>query len=1165
MKILQLRLQNLNSLVGQWHIDLTDPAFISDGIFAITGATGAGKSTILDAICLGLYGRTPRLAKISTSTNEIMARGTGECWAEVTFATPAGAYRSHWSQRRARGAVDGQLQPPQHEVAEVSSQKILAAKLKDTEQLIGQLAGMDYDQFTRSMLLAQGHFASFLRAKPRERMPILEQITGTSLYSEISIAAHERCAHEKTELDGRKAQVEQSAPLLSEAELASLRQRQESLSTEIQHVQDLEKSLGALLLLQQRTENSEQAHIQLKEAIHQHKIELKNWQSTELDQASSVLKDATTSMDAAELRLQESQITYQAARELNTKIQAGAAAVRELETDAATLQLAQEQQRQELAVLAKDLAASQADLAAAAAALQAVAGDAQLVRDGSGLLVELGNLRLASAAATSSHKRRQEGLTELKEQQMKADKMRQAITPLQRQQKQLEADIQAKNKERQVLLDGHKISVLRSEHQQLRDQLEALSRWNAGQAELDQLARTREHVLAQIRSGGATLQQLKQQLSAIQTRQREHQVKLKELDEYLHHHDKVLSLAEQRQLLRPHEPCPLCGAKEHPFLQHEPAPDQQLQARRARYEQQLADITADLNAEQLAVAGQHGRNEQLAARSKQLADTHTELAAQLAAVAGQFIQPGTKDPHQLQQQLETQLDSAASKLGQLESLSEVLDELRATQVSLSGDVHKHQRQLQLAEHTIQDLQAGRERVQQQCKQLQQQVQEATAQLGNRLKAYGITLEAANDLDQISTELERRSSTWQERQRQHSEGAQTVAALTTAHSHLQAKLADQQAELDKLKGRLVEKSAEITTWQQEKLALWQPDDSDSDGDDDIAAEFQRLKQSKNAAKQAWEAAHAAMRKAESTHTQHLSQLSELTKQLRNLEQTRHEQATELQQTWIELRQHLRRLGEFIAEPDTDKDEGLAPLMQWCGGTVTELGELPPAELLRASQAQLEQRMLALAEIRGSIRVQLDEHAQNYQRHCQQQAELTQQQLEYQKWLSLSELIGHSKGTKYRNFAQGITLERLISCANMQLAAMSDRYVLIQDSHDPLELSVRDHYQAGEMRSVKNLSGGESFLVSLALALGLSHLASHNTQVDSLFLDEGFGTLDEDTLEVALDALSQLRRHDKMIGIISHVHGLKERIPAKIQVHKVPGGRSVLRGPGCSRID
>jgi exonuclease SbcC len=131
-------------------------------------------------------------------------------------------------------------------------------------------------------------------------------------------------------------------------------------------------------------------------------------------------------------------------------------------------------------------------------------------------------------------------------------------------------------------------------------------------------------------------------------------------------------------------------------------------------------------------------------------------------------------------------------------------------------------------------------------------------------------------------------------------------------------------------------------------------------------------------------------------------------------------------------------------------------------------------------------------------------------------------------------------------------------------MSDRYLLVRDEGRPLELNVIDNYQAGEVRSTKNLSGGESFLVSLALALGLSQMASRNVRVDSLFLDEGFGTLDEEALDTALETLAGLQQDGKLIGLISHVAALKERISARIEVIPRAGGRSCVAGPGCRAV-
>ncbi len=199
MRILGVRFKNLNSLAGEWQVDFTHPAYASDGIFAITGPTGAGKTTILDAICLGLYGRTPRLEKVTKSSNEIMSRQTGECFAEVTFETQKGRYRCHWSQHRARKQPEGELQPARHEIADADS-GVLESKITQVGELIEKVTGMDFDRFTRSMLLAQGGFTAFLQASPDERAPILEQITGTEIYSHISMKVHERRTEGTTDL-----------------------------------------------------------------------------------------------------------------------------------------------------------------------------------------------------------------------------------------------------------------------------------------------------------------------------------------------------------------------------------------------------------------------------------------------------------------------------------------------------------------------------------------------------------------------------------------------------------------------------------------------------------------------------------------------------------------------------------------------------------------------------------------------------------------------------------------------------------------------------------------------------------------------------------------------------------------------------------------------------
>ena len=207
MRILELRFKNLNSLYGEWIIDFTDANYLDNGIFALTGPTGAGKSTVLDAICLALYGATPRLSRISKSTNEIMSRQTGECYAEVMFESQAGRFRCHWEQRKARKNPDGKLQEQEHQVAEAITGKVIEVKKSLVLAVIEEKTGMDFDRFIRSMLLAQGGFDSFLKADTEQKSRILEQITGTEIYSKLSVRVHERLREEQEKLALLKAEV----------------------------------------------------------------------------------------------------------------------------------------------------------------------------------------------------------------------------------------------------------------------------------------------------------------------------------------------------------------------------------------------------------------------------------------------------------------------------------------------------------------------------------------------------------------------------------------------------------------------------------------------------------------------------------------------------------------------------------------------------------------------------------------------------------------------------------------------------------------------------------------------------------------------------------------------------------------------------------------------
>ncbi|EJX7136013.1 exonuclease subunit SbcC, partial [Salmonella enterica] len=218
----------------------------------------------------------------------------------------------------------------------------------------------------------------------------------------------------------------------------------------------------------------------------------------------------------------------------------------------------------------------------------------------------------------------------------------------------------------------------------------------------------------------------------------------------------------------------------------------------------------------------------------------------------------------------------------------------------------------------------------------------------------------------------------------------------------------------------------------------------------------------------------------------------------------------------------------------------------------------AEQLAQRLTQLAQQLRENTTRQGEIRQQIKQDADNRQRQRALMAEMKQASQQVEDWGYLNALIGSKEGDKFRKFAQGLTLDNLVWLANHQLTRLHGRYLLQRKASDALELEVVDTWQADAVRDTRTLSGGESFLVSLALALALSDLVSHKTRIDSLFLDEGFGTLDSETLDAALDALDALNASGKTIGVISHVEAMKERIPVQIKVKKI-------NGLGYSKLD
>jgi exonuclease SbcC len=229
MKILSVYIKNLNSLVGETKIDFTAPPLSETGLFAITGETGAGKSTILDAIALAMYNSIPR----GSSEDDIMSYGTAEALAEVVFKTMDGTFMATWTRKRARGKIDGTLQPSSWRLSDISNPanpRIIGEKKKEVEREIIRITGLDIDKFTQSVLLAQGKFAAFMQANPNVRGELLEKITRQTDFSKYSIEAYKKYQEENFKLIKLKEELDREV-LLSEEECLALEQQIIDLNT----------------------------------------------------------------------------------------------------------------------------------------------------------------------------------------------------------------------------------------------------------------------------------------------------------------------------------------------------------------------------------------------------------------------------------------------------------------------------------------------------------------------------------------------------------------------------------------------------------------------------------------------------------------------------------------------------------------------------------------------------------------------------------------------------------------------------------------------------------------------------------------------------------------------------------------------------------------------
>lgn len=1082
MKILNVRFKNLNSLVGEWEIDFTGPTYSADGIFAITGPTGAGKTTILDAICLAIYGRTPRLDRVNKSANEIMSRQTGECFAEVTFETQAGRYRCHWAQHRARKKADGELQPPRQEIANADTGEIFEVKKRGVAEQIETVTGMDFDRFTRSMMLAQGGFAAFLQAAPDERAPILEQITGTEIYSEISVRVHERQREEQEKLNFLKAET------------------------------------AGIQLLDAEEEQECRAHL----AAQDQRASVLNAEATKVSEAIAwlngidSLKNDIAGMETETKRLQVEIDAFASERDRL----AGAQRAATLDGDHATLVSLRKHQTQDHAALEEqerafpvlEQSAEQSTQAHAQAEQQVIA--ARAARKDAEPLIHRVRLLDQSIADQSN---------QVADAEQQCEREAQEISGLsgnvQEQTQQLAAIKDKRSRVETYLEENAQDAWLVEGFSGLEAQLAALAakRNDVARSEADKrrAATTLEQARSTFDANSAQSAAEERDLSAAADLVSQAQADLerlldgKLLREYRADKEALLremsllnqiaELEDQRAHLQDGQPCPLCGAVEHPYAAGNiPAPDVT--------EQKIASLTSVITqAEEKSENIQRLQNAEQAARDK----------------------------------LQAAKNGMSMADSQRISASKSLDVAVATLQSHCDDAEA----------------------------LKNAIEE-------QLRPLGIETRVEDEPDRFVRQLMQRRDAWQAAISEKADISRQSGEIQAEMQSLAAKVDVKSNTLANNQERLLRSQEALEQHRRERTQLF----DNRQPDEEMAVLEERIA-----------SAESAEQNARAQRTAVKENLAAAISQIESLRQRIGKRAPELESSEVQFRAALSSI-EFSTEAqfiearltgeqraaleaaaqalDTRDTEFRARMKdrqaQLSREERKQVTDKPLGELQRQRdtlQDQLRETMSAAANLRVALQNNDDAKALLGTK----QAAIDAQTVECRRWGNLHALIGSSDGKKYRNFAQGLTFEMMVGHANRQLQKMTDRYLLVRDPAKPLELNVLDNYQAGETRSTKNLSGGESFIVSLSLALGLSQMASRNVRVDSLFLDEGFGTLDEEALDTALDTLSGLQQEGKLIGVISHVQALKERISSQIQVMPQTGGRSAIAGPGCRNAE
>lgn len=1244
LKILKICGRNLASL-EHFEVDFEAEPLRSAGLFAITGPTGSGKSTLLDALCLALYDQTPRLcggggSDIPDSSGNpvksqdvlsLVRRGAVEAFVEVVFVgNDQAAYKARWEVHRKGKKASGKIIDQRLSLVRVSDSQLLGGKKGETLAEIKAQIGLSFEQFVQAVILPQGEFAAFLKAPEKARADLLERMTGTGLYSEISRQAHQEAAWWKrriaeTEQDVERIPVLEPPGRLSlEAQLQERRENTSTLAAELTTAQLEVHWHGTHRQLQAQEQEAVNLLSQAEQALEHAAPEAQELQAIDAAQSARSAWDAEA---AARGRIVSAQSARDLAAAALLQCSAHAQQTSQLLT-AAREQVERAQVVQETLKPDLDLARRlDVDLTHARQQLetqhqatqkhQEEAGQANrshqqlqqaltetqqaLTREQDWQLEHAVDAQIEPAwvewkPALEGWRDAERALSHLQQQlpglehaqQTAHTRLEQARQRLEQSAAQVEGRRQALT-QAEALLDEVDHRALAQARQQNDATRSLLQRLTAAAQKARDLLQDQDSARTQATQAEASLLQAQTELAALET---ELLMTRSRLDEATQARDRLklsLNLNAQRTQLREGQPCPLCGATSHPYAGtalENPFRDAEarvttLHAAVKQLELRQQDLRSKGDQAQTTLKLQTELIEKAQASLEAQRQTWQQQAEALAVLQleGDPAHPEVEDRlERLQQATLEEAEQLRARDTQLEGLRTASAQARRA-LNACQEAHTQEEQaLRIAEAgALEAAGALQKRQEDRARQLEAR-QRHQRTLEPAFQTFPSLVHAAEqNPETLLKALEARRQRW-------SESATRLNARTMA-------LKEQQVQAVGLEQRCIEASERLESslatqtqaeQQLQQLQLRRATLLDGRQVLEVEAALKRTLEQAQGARDTAERDHSAAQQAlsaASSRDQHSAETLE--QEARAAEEAARQLEAHLQALQVtpdrlaallQVSQSARQMRKARLEAQRQARDRAAATFSTLRSQREDLEKTRPASDPQQADAHVEtlqaQHRQVLQET-GRLEEQLRQDDQNRERRARFGERLEQVRAEAKVWLDLDELIGSASGDTFRRLAQTLSLERLVTAANVHLCDLAPRYVLsrigaaggaVQTSSTGLDLMVVDRDMGDEARSINTLSGGESFLVSLALALGLASLASQAIRIESLFIDEGFGSLDPETLEQALSVLDGLQASGRKVGVISHVPGLTERLAVQVRVEPLGQGRSRVRVEG-----